>query len=186
MSRRRTQRAPLDRQIRTRVDATVAAHQAYYGQHGAPNPTLFRSDDDLERGRAEVRAIIEAEREAYDGPLMPRQGEPVEKRDVDRLPYRLIAEYGKIDETEVRACLAVAGSSHDEHDRERAGGGLPHRNPEAWHWSRPTGPARNSVVMEVAEAICPEAVAMIRRRVNLGTLWSAEHERAETERTKGK
>ena len=40
--------------------------------------------------------------------------------------------------------------------------------------------------MNVAEATCPEAVAMIRRRVNLGTLWSAEHERVEAERKKAK
>lgn len=189
MLRRRTQRTPLSNQTQTAVDATVAAYEAYYGQHGAPHPVIFPSDDDLERERAEVRAIIEAERQAYDGPLKARQADLVKKRDVDRLPYRLIAEYGKLDEDEVRACLGVAGAWYDEFDRDSGGGGLHNRDPEAWHWSRTERfweADPNAIFMQLAEAVCPEAVAMIRRRVNLGSLWSAEHERADAERTKGK
>lgn len=67
------------------------------------------------------------------------------------------------------------------------GGGLHNRDPEAWHWSRTErfwelDP--NAVFTQIAEVVCPEAVAMSRRRVNLGTLWSAEHERVEAERTR--
>lgn len=155
-----------------------------YGQHGAPHPVTFPSDDELERGRAEVRATVEAEREAYNRQLKASRAKLVEKRDVDRLPYRLSAEYGKLDEDEVRACLGVGGAWYDEHDRERAGGGLHNRDPEAWYWSRTEHfhrPDPNAVFMQVAEAVCPEAVAMIRRRIKMGTLWSAEHERAQAE-----
>ncbi len=39
-----------------------------------------------------------------------------------------------------------------------------------------------AALMRAAEIICPDAVAMIRRRATLGTLWRAEDERAESER----
>lgn len=136
-----------------------------------------------------MREIIEAERDAYAGPLKARQRELVRKRDVDRLPYRLIADFGKLDLEEVRACLGVAGAWYDEHDRSQGGGGLHTRDPEAWHWSRTEHfdrPDPNAVFMKLAEIVCPEAVEMIRRRVKHGSLWSAEHERDEAERAKGK
>lgn len=184
MALRRRRTVPLDASTQVRVDANVAAYQAFYGQHGAPHSVVFRTDEDLERGRVEILEIVAAEREAYAGPLKARQAELVKKRDVDRMPYRLIAEFGKLDLEEVRACLGVAGAWYDEHDRDRAGGTLHNRDPEAWHWSRTEHfdkPDPNAVFMKIAEIVCPEAVAMIRHRVKMGSLWSAEHERSEAD-----
>jgi hypothetical protein len=94
----------------------------------------------------------------------------------------LIAQFHKLDEEEVRACLGVAGAWYDEYDKDTRGGGMHNRDPEAWHWSRTEHfdrPDPNAVFMKVAEVVYPEAVDMIRRRVKHGSLWSAEHERAE-------
>jgi hypothetical protein len=68
------------------VDATVAAYHAFYAREGKPHPVTFPSDEQMEQERRTVRGIIEAEREAYEGPLKPRQSELVKKRDVDRMP----------------------------------------------------------------------------------------------------
>lgn len=167
------------------MEAMARAYQAFYGQHGKPCPTIFRTDAELEEQRRAVREIIEGERKAYAGPLKPRQPELVRKRDVDRMPYRLIAEFGKLDLDEVRACFGVAGAWYDEHDRDRAGGTLHNRDPEAWLWSKTEHfdkPDPNVVFMQLAEVVCPQAVDMIRHRYKMGSLWSAEHERADAER----
>lgn len=178
MSARRRRPALLDAPTRARVEAHVAAYQAFYGGHGA----RFASDEESEANRLEAQRIIDADRAAYAGPLKARQAELVEKRDVQRMPYERIARYEKLDEDEVRACLGVAGSWHDPYAEPAAGVDLAHRDPEAWHWSRTERfwqPDPNVALMRFAEAICPEAVAMVRQRVRFGALWSREIERRE-------
>lgn len=175
---RRRRPVLLDSPARARVEAHVAAYQAFYGAHGA----CFVSAEESEQDRLEAQRIIDADRAAYEGPLKARQAELIEKRDVQRMPYERIARYEKLDEDEVRACLGVAGSWHDPYAERVSGPGLHHSNPEAWHWSRTerfwqSDP--NAAFMRFAEAICPEAVRMLRLRVEMGALWTHESERRE-------
>lgn len=178
--KRRAKRAPQDEPTRIRVEAGVAAYQAFYGRTGAPCPVTFCTEEqNAEKCEALNRIIAEA-RAAYAGPLRARQAELIEKRDVHRMPYELIARFEKLDLEEVRACLGVAGGWHDPYEKVAGGAALAQEDGEAWHWSKTERfwePDPNAVFMRVAKIICPEAVEMIRLRVRLGSLWNAEHER---------